>query len=284
MDACETSLTVELPPEPPAIASRAQTGDSVAGYAALLDPVDRESLLLNLDASLRVHAWHHFFGWTQGLLQNLVKHDLLVCALRRGDGASFHIDSVARPSIDPASMDAILHQDTMILPQLARVWEENEFHAFMCDAGIESPLSGSALARELDRQQAGNVIVHGTYDAFGRPASVFVFACPPKAVGPRQVFLAELIVPFLHLAWLRTQIKRPQAAGPPQRGADLLSTREREILRWVHVGKTNIEIGAILDISPLTVKNHVQRILRKLDVQNRTQAIGKALALGILSL
>jgi DNA-binding CsgD family transcriptional regulator len=96
--------------------------------------------------------------------------------------------------------------------------------------------------------------------------------------------LAELIVPFLHLAWLRTQIKRPQAAGPPQRGADLLSTREREILRWVHVGKTNIEIGAILDISPLTVKNHVQRILRKLDVQNRTQAIGKALALGILSL
>jgi transcriptional regulator EpsA len=283
MDACETSLTAERQPGLLAPASPSQTS-GVAGYAALLGPVDGESLLLNLDASLRVHAWHQFFGWTQGLLQNLVKHDLLICALRGGDGASFRIESLAMPSIDPVSIDAILHQDTTILPQLAKAWSENEFHAFMGDAGIESPLSGTALARELDRQRASNVIVHGTYDAFGKPASLFVFACPPKAAGPRQVFLAELIVPFLHLALLRTQITQPHTDSPLQHDADLLTTREKEILRWVHVGKTNIEIGAILGISPLTVKNHVQKILRKLDVQNRTQAIGKALALGILNL
>jgi len=40
----------------------------------------------------------------------------------------------------------------------------------------------------------------------------------------------------------------------------------------------------ILEISPLTVKNHVQKILRKLNVQNRTQAVGKAMALRILSI
>jgi len=50
------------------------------------------------------------------------------------------------------------------------------------------------------------------------------------------------------------------------------------------VGKSNIEIGTILTISPLTVKNHVQKILRKLNVQNRTQAVGRALALRILSI
>ena len=38
----------------------------------------------------------------------------------------------------------------------------------------------------------------------------------------------------------------------------------------------------ILGISPLTVKNHVQKILRRLDVLNRAQAVGKALALRIL--
>jgi len=59
---------------------------------------------------------------------------------------------------------------------------------------------------------------------------------------------------------------------------------EQEILKWIHVGKSNIEIGTILAISPLTVKNHVQKILRKLNVQNRTQAVGKALALRILSI
>lgn len=54
-----------------------------------------------------------------------------------------------------------------------------------------------------------------------------------------------------------------------------LSAREAEILRWIALGKTNPEIGSILNISSFTVKNHVQRILKKLDVTNRTQAVGK---------
>jgi DNA-binding CsgD family transcriptional regulator len=59
---------------------------------------------------------------------------------------------------------------------------------------------------------------------------------------------------------------------------DELSAREAEILRWIALGKTNPEIGSILNISSFTVKNHVQRILKKLDVTNRTQAVGKTLA------
>jgi DNA-binding CsgD family transcriptional regulator len=39
----------------------------------------------------------------------------------------------------------------------------------------------------------------------------------------------------------------------------------------------------ILDISPLTVKNHVQKTLRKLNVLNRTQAVGRALALRLVN-
>ena len=54
-----------------------------------------------------------------------------------------------------------------------------------------------------------------------------------------------------------------------------LSTRELEIMEWVRQGKTNAEIGIILDISAFTVKNHMQRILKKLDVLNRAQAVAK---------
>ena len=63
----------------------------------------------------------------------------------------------------------------------------------------------------------------------------------------------------------------------------LLTPREQQILQWIYHGKSNIEIGMILDISPLTVKNHVQKTLRKLNVLNRTQAVGKALALRIVN-
>jgi DNA-binding CsgD family transcriptional regulator len=46
-------------------------------------------------------------------------------------------------------------------------------------------------------------------------------------------------------------------------------------MEWICKGKTNQEIGLILDISAFTVKNHVQRIFRKLDVVNRAQAVSK---------
>ena len=54
-----------------------------------------------------------------------------------------------------------------------------------------------------------------------------------------------------------------------------MSQREREIMNWVCKGKTNQEIGMILEISAFTVKNHLQRIFKKLDVMNRAQAVSK---------
>ena len=66
-------------------------------------------------------------------------------------------------------------------------------------------------------------------------------------------------------------------------GVPVLTPREQQILQWIYHGKSNIEIGMILGISSLTVKNHVQKILRRLNVQNRTQAVGRALSLRILA-
>lgn len=54
-----------------------------------------------------------------------------------------------------------------------------------------------------------------------------------------------------------------------------LSVREQEILDLICQGKTNVDIAGALEISPFTVKNHVQRIFRKIGVTNRTQAATK---------
>lgn len=57
-----------------------------------------------------------------------------------------------------------------------------------------------------------------------------------------------------------------------------LTERELEILRWMGEGRSNREISAILDISAITLKNHVTKIYRKLDVQNRADAVARGLA------
>lgn len=46
-------------------------------------------------------------------------------------------------------------------------------------------------------------------------------------------------------------------------------------MNWIRNGKTNSEVGQILDISIFTVKNHLQRIFKKLNVSNRAQAVAK---------
>src|SRR6267143_1804737 len=85
-------------------------------------------------------------------------------------------------------------------------------------------------------------------------------------------------------AWSRTQVNwQAKSAGVKPAVTGFLTPREREILEWIYLGKSNIEVGMILQICPLTAKNHVQKILRTLGVLNRTQAVGKALALRILN-
>jgi DNA-binding NarL/FixJ family response regulator len=56
-----------------------------------------------------------------------------------------------------------------------------------------------------------------------------------------------------------------------------LTTREMEVLTWIAQGKTNHEIGVILSACTGTICKHVEHILRKLDVKNRTAAAAIAL-------
>lgn len=56
-----------------------------------------------------------------------------------------------------------------------------------------------------------------------------------------------------------------------------LTGRESEVLYWIGNGKTNREIGMILDNSPRTINKHLEQIYRKLEVGNRTSAAAIAI-------
>ena len=58
-----------------------------------------------------------------------------------------------------------------------------------------------------------------------------------------------------------------------------LTAREREIVAWVARGKTNAEIAALLWISPLTVRRHLENVFAKLGVRTRTAAVTRFLGL-----
>lgn len=62
-----------------------------------------------------------------------------------------------------------------------------------------------------------------------------------------------------------------------------LSAREREILQWVAVGKSQQDIGDILSISPRTVEVHLRSTREKLSAVTTPQAVGRAVSMGLIS-
>ncbi|MEM6927509.1 MAG: response regulator transcription factor [Myxococcota bacterium] len=76
-----------------------------------------------------------------------------------------------------------------------------------------------------------------------------------------------------------------RAAPPPgEETVEPLTPRETEVLEHLAEGRSNREIALALDISPHTAKFHVDRILLKLDASGRTDAVVRAVRLGLLRL
>lgn len=104
------------------------------------------------------------------------------------------------------------------------------------------------------------------------------------AVGEYVINEQLLTKPYV-AARVLDQFRNNQATDTALSSAFMpLTERELEILRKVSNGMTNAEIGYALGISPQTVKNHVTSILRKLAVNDRTQAVVTALRRGWLTI
>jgi HD-GYP domain-containing protein (c-di-GMP phosphodiesterase class II) len=77
-----------------------------------------------------------------------------------------------------------------------------------------------------------------------------------------------------------------EAAGGPAPAAvvrkSLLSDREIEVLRRISLGESNKEAARVMQISPSTVRTHVESIFRKLECSTRAAATLKALTLGLI--
>lgn len=82
---------------------------------------------------------------------------------------------------------------------------------------------------------------------------------------------------YLHSGLRRAQYQCAQNVKPVT-----LSDRERECVAWMAQGKTNWEVSEILSLSEKTVDWHLENVKRKLGVYTKTQAVVKAIMLGMI--
>lgn len=79
-----------------------------------------------------------------------------------------------------------------------------------------------------------------------------------------------------------TPARRGRDASPASRRLAELTPREREILEQIATGRSNQEIAGVLFISEETVKTHVRRVLQKLQLRDRVQAVVFAYENGVV--
>jgi DNA-binding NarL/FixJ family response regulator len=111
-----------------------------------------------------------------------------------------------------------------------------------------------------------------------------------KRTGPEELIAAihtiadgeALLSPSVTRRVIERMAGQPTFGEPDEARLDDLTDREREVLELIAAGLTNAEIAERLVIEESTVKTHVKRILMKLDLRDRVQAVIFAYESGLI--
>ncbi|MFZ6776930.1 LuxR C-terminal-related transcriptional regulator [Undibacterium sp. Ji83W] len=118
----------------------------------------------------------------------------------------------------------------------------------------------------------------------GRPQGILVLVNRKQLAEPSLADMLTLstLANILALALRESATNTsPQMNERIKQISALLTAREREVLSWLPHGLTNADIGDRLGIARGTVKIHVERIIHKLGLQDRTQVAALAVELGL---
>jgi DNA-binding NarL/FixJ family response regulator len=150
-----------------------------------------------------------------------------------------------------------------------------------------------ATRRIVARDIATRVLVLTTFDiddyvyeAMKAGASGFLLKTAP----PRQLVEAlrtvaagdALLAPSITRRLVEQFVRRPPPGASVPRAFDELTERERDVLKLLARALSNAEIAVELVVSEATVKSHVNRILTKLNLRDRAQAIVLAYETGLI--
>jgi transcriptional regulator EpsA len=248
-----------------------------------LRPQETENLLHAIDKSMKVFRRSQFFLWAQGSLQGPLPHETLICAWGEIANARYQYEVFSRTVLDDKFSRLLADPVDGLLSRLVSEWLREGRRVCVYSADTAENRCPPALSAEFRRHGFRRVVAHGLHFR-GGIGSFFVFINGPARPAPLEAYFTEMLVPHLHITLHRVAELDEDTSYVDEVASDqVLSGREIQVLNWVRDGKTNQEIAMILDISPLTVKNHMQKILRKLNVSNRAQAVAWAIAARILT-
>lgn len=248
--------------------------EDLARYYALISQV--------FDVRRHIDLMH----WLQGDVQYYLPHDILVAAWGDFHLGLIHYDIVsAIPGV--RSENAVTEAITPLLTGLFDRWiaqDRRPFSLKVCERGFtwDNVATPGPIGDAMRTMRS--CLIHGINDQRGRHDCLYVLFSTQAQRHRNERTALKFMLPYIDNALRQVELLPNQyiaettasaetLESSPESEVSVLSEREAGIMKWVAMGKTNSEIGSILDVSTFTVKNHMQRIFKKLDVLNRAQAV-----------
>ncbi|WP_117191041.1 helix-turn-helix transcriptional regulator [Rhizobium terrae] len=192
----------------------------------------------------------------------------------------------------PSATSLELSSNTVITNWPAELMSHFDREGLMQTSPVLRRLRHSTLPFTFDLEtlgpERGGPVVRGIFGRFGvvrgayfpvhdmsgtRGAVSFAGDAPPFT---RQQMM-EMMYISIHVFERLAEIRNLDV-----RATDMLTDREIDCLNWTAAGKTSAEIADILGLSEHTVNHYLNRAAKKLDTVNRTQAVAKALRIGLI--
>lgn len=219
-------------------------------------------------------------------LTDIIPHQYAMCGLGKINGHIIHIKNIINVNFPEQWLNLyfknnLFKYDPIVLNHSspnAMIWSQ-----------VASTLNDEKSKLVFDHAQAFGLfegVSYGIEDHKTKISSIFSLSGFSEKIPGHHIALFETIVPHLHQALFKLNQDDADIQDSHNKivKSSILSHREKEILNWIMVGKSNWEISIILNISERTVKFHVSNILKKLDTVSRTHAVAIALNIGLITL
>lgn len=223
-----------------------------------------------------------FFNWLQNQVSEILPHNLLLASwgdfknTLESNNLSYDVTSNLSGVCTQMVLNSAAEVDDLMM-YLHERWIENDRRWYVINwlQSAQDDLPADFISK-LD--QTNSLLVYGVSDVRGSNECLYVFFNEQPVFNVGESVMG-LVMPHIDSVLRKIQHIEPieltdaLAIASVDRVFSDLSARELEIIHWVKSGKTNTEIGMILEISQNTVKSHLKRIFHKLNVTRRAQAV-----------
>lgn len=266
--------------------------------AVHLSPGQAQALLRLVEAAPDVRRRYQFFTWMQGQLSPLLPHTVALCGAYSRGRRQLVFEVFNAVPLPQGALVQLSSPESPLLQHLAQAWVQAEGRPLVRPLAEAARSAPGGEVQALGQAGVERLLVHGVSlpDRLHEIVTLFVLGGPggprAEAAGVLERLL-DLAVHPMHAALLRTLSFERELGGQPVRAlpgpvaaasrTPRVTAREAQILSWVREGMNNQQISVELGISALTVKNHIQKILRKLGASNRAHAVALAMQWRLLA-